>query len=163
MSKQPEWECIANLGDVDPVDYGGYFVLRDKTGVHEAEAEFVDTRDDGTDVVEWTVYRFILDKCTYIDGVLSDNKYHPEHPAWFNELRGVAAYCGVGDDADVDGLIAALCSENPIERADAYSAVAEYHGWENFDSYPLTFTDRAEAEARYAPYLAELKALKARA
>lgn len=38
-TKQPRWKLVAQLGDVHPIDYGGYFVYRDTTGVYEEEAE----------------------------------------------------------------------------------------------------------------------------
>lgn len=156
---QPVWKLIANLGDVNPLDYGGYFIYRDETGVYPEEGELLTLDDESDEDSSYTVYRFILDRCTFINGVLSDNPFHPDHPAWFAKpeseraarpqdttyLSGVANFIG----QDVDELIADLCSEDAIRRAQAYRAIGEYHGFENLDSYPLTIT-RAEAEERYA-------------
>lgn len=144
---QPAWELVENLGDVNPIDYGGFFVYRDTTGQYPEEAEVLmeQGEDAHGDPTSWTVYRFPLDRCTYVDGILSDNAFHPEYEAWFGEdLDGVASYL------DHDSIRADLCSEDPTRRAHAYRSIGEYHGWENFDSYPLTFTDRAEVEARYS-------------
>lgn len=169
-TNQPEWKFVANLGDAHPIDHGGFFVFEDTTGVYAPEAELLESpdSDDGT----WTVYRFSLDKCTLtltkplrphamaMDGyVLSNNKFHPEMPAWFAKpeleylmrpqdttyLSCVAKCHGV----DLDELRRMFCSDNILERAMAYRAVGDFHGFENFDSYPLTFTERAEVEKRY--------------
>jgi hypothetical protein len=157
MTRQPNWKLLANLGDVQPIEYGGYFVYEDTTNVYGHEAELLEVYDNSG---EWRIYRFSIDKCTFIDGILSDNKYHPEHPAWFAEpepekatrpqdstyLSNVASY--VGDT--VENMIALLCSDNPIARATVYRNIGEYHGLDNFDSYPLTFKKRKEVEKRYA-------------
>ena len=159
MSEQPVWELVANLGDVDFLDYGGYFVFRDTTGVYSAEAEYLELDDETSDTSTYTVYRFSLDRCTLTDGILSDNPFHPLHSAWFakpeNEktdrpqdttyLSNVCAYVGL----TVDELRAMLCSPNELDRAHAYREIALYHGWENFDSYPLTGLTREEVAARY--------------
>jgi hypothetical protein len=43
-----------------------------------------------------------------------------------------------------------LCSESPLDRAVAYRAIGDYHGFINLDESPLTDLDRSEIEARYA-------------
>lgn len=155
---QPVWKLIANLGDVNPIEYGGYFIYVDKTGVYGPEAELLISPD--SDNGKWGVYRFSLDKCTFINGILSDNKFHPELSAWFAKpttyLSNVANCVG----GDVSGLIQWFCSDNPCERAMAYRCVGDYHGFENFDSYPLTLNHK-EVLKRYKGLKAKLKALKA--
>ena len=154
---QPQWKLVAQLGDVHPIDYGGCFVYVDETGVYDPEMEILDSPED--DACKWTIYRFDLPRCTWIDGILSDNKFHPDHAAWFAKpeserasrpqdstyLADVAQCCGQPEE----DLQAMLCSEDPKERALAYLQIGQYHGFENFDSYPLTM-NRAEVEARYA-------------
>ena len=160
MSNQPSWKLIANLGDASPVDYGGFFVYEDTTGVYPPEAELLISPDDDDAPEGWIVYRFILDQCTFENGILSDNKFHPELSAWFAKpeperkdrpqdttyLKNVADSIG-STEAE---LIKQLCSDNAIERAEAYRAIGEYHGFENLDSYPLTFHSRNKVEARYS-------------
>jgi len=157
---QPVWKLIANLGDVNPIDHGGYFIYRDETRNYNEEAELLEVIDEDSEEPKWIVRRFTLDQCTLIDGILSDNIFHPEHPAWFaapesmkalrpqdtTYLSSVARY----SDISLDELQANLCSPNPVERAMAYRMIGDYHGWENFDSYPLVITDRSEIEARYS-------------
>ena len=143
-TRQPTWNMIANIGDVDYVTYGGTLVYTDTTGVYSPEAEVIVPLDN-----TWLVYRYILDRCTYVNGVLSDNKYHPEHPAWFaDDLASICETHG----ADLDDTIQQLCSNDPVERAFAYQMIGEYHGWENFDGYPMTFISLIDIEARYPEY-----------
>lgn len=153
MTAQPDWELVGTIGDVDPLGYGGGFVFRDKTGVYAPEIEYVEPNGDGgsrDDVQSVTVYRVILEPHTYghphgIDGVLSDNKYHPESPVWYaKELDSVCESC----DCDRDELIAALCGNDPVAKAGAYETLASYFGWDEFDNYPLNLTP-SEAEERY--------------
>lgn len=149
MTRQPQWKCIARLGDADPVSYGGYFVYIDETGVYPPKAEKLFEPSDDQDLddpkARWTVYRFILEPCTFEDGVLSDNPYHRGFPVWFaDKLAGIAAFVGQTELQ----LITSFCSVDPVDRAFAWQAVGDYHGYENLDSYPLQLT-QAEAEARY--------------
>lgn len=158
MTNQPIWREIAQLGDADPVSYGGYFIYQDETGVYAPEGEWLASPDTDDAPEGWTVHRFSLDRCTYTepenDGggpyakVLSDNPYHPFHPAWFaDDLHKVADFIG----ESVDVLREWFCSEDIQERAFAYRAIGEYHGFDNLDGYPLTFKRRKEVERRYAP------------
>lgn len=149
MTRQPTWKLLANLGDVSPVDYGGYFVYEDTTGVYDPEVELLVSPDN--DEGEWTVYRFGIPRCTLIDGVMSDNEFHPELKAWFaDDLAQVAQCFGM----TLEELQRNFISDSLVERARAYQAVGIYHGFENFNSYPLTFNCRAEVEARYASEVA---------
>lgn len=137
--KQPVWQLIANLGDNSPFDYGGYFVYKDETGVYPEEAEFlvVDNEDDEDST--YTIYRILLD-------VAPDE--------WFLEdLESIADHVG----STKEELVKALSSRDPLDRAYAYKAVAEYHGWDEFDSYPLTGVTRQEVEARYSEDLERLR------
>jgi hypothetical protein len=100
-----------------------------------------------------------LERCTNINGVLSDNQHHPECPAWFatpesrraerpqdtTYLKGVAEFCG----QTAKQLAKWFCSPSSVERAFAYRCVGEYHGFENLDGYPLRMS-RKEAKKRYS-------------
>lgn len=155
---QPDWECIAQLGDASPTEYGGYWIFRDKTGVYAPEGEYLFCPDDD-ESDEFEAYRFSLDKCTFINGILSDNRFHPECCAWWattpekmkarpQDGRGLE---DIGNcmGFTVDELVAMFTSDNITERAQAYRMVGEYHGFENLDSYQLQLT-RAEVEERYS-------------
>ncbi len=159
---QPKWKFVKNLGDASPVDHGGVFVYKDETGVYPEEMEVLtlneendreedeDTEEDENgfeyDNRKWEVRRIMLEKCTFINGVLSDNKFHPDHPAWFaDDLKSVASFLG----HTVKECRRMLCSDDPCERAMIYKGLADYHGYDNFDSYPLTLDGEAEVTARY--------------
>lgn len=158
---QPKWQCIAQLGDVGYVDYGGYFVLVDTTGVYPPEVEVLEppTDDDWiagryTQSARWTVYRFVLEACTFVNGILSDNQFHPDHPAWFANPHGKGEqYVVLGDLASFGGadtleLIRQFTSADPLQRACAWRLIGEYHGFHELDQYPLALR-QGEVTRRY--------------
>lgn len=131
--------CIIQFGDVHPLDYGGTWVLIDDGGRVEVECLVVPDTDRG----KYLAYRFTADQCTYHNGVLSDNPFHPSFPAWFaSGIENVQGCCGT------EPLIESLCSADPITRAESYLSLASYYGLHEFDSYPLEL-NRREAVARY--------------
>ena len=161
QTAQPDWECVAQIGDASPTEYGGLWIFRDKTGVYTEEAELLICPETDSDAPTnlWYVHRFILDRCTYQNGILSDNKYHPDHPAWFakpeserakrpQDTTYLADVVAGADEPTVEKLIEQLCSEDPVERAMAYREIGEYHGWDNFDHNPL-FLRKREMKKRY--------------
>jgi len=137
---QPQWKCVANLGDVDPMEHGGLLVFIDETGEYPPEVEKIEPDVNG----KWQVHRALLEPCTFIDGVLSDNPFHPDYPAWFAD--DLASVCSTMD-VELDDLIRMFCSDDAVERAEGWRCVADYWGWENMDQYPLTLT-RSEVEQR---------------
>jgi hypothetical protein len=144
-TQQPEWELVGTIGDRNPVEYGGGYVFRDKTGVYAPELEYVQPIecDDGSAGV--FAYRVVLEKHNHYLGILSDNPYHPELSVWYaDKLDGVCKTC----DGDRDEMIGNLCGDDPVARAWAYETLADYFGWDEFDHYPLTLT-ADEAEKRY--------------
>jgi len=154
---QPKWKCVANLGDVNPIEHGGLFVFIDETGVYPPEAEkLIPPCEDGPQ--EWVAYRFILENCTHINGVLSDNQFHPDHPAWFagseqqrEERPQDSTYLqNICNCMDVEAkeLIGWFCSDDPCERARAWECVGDYHGYENLDSEPRKL-NRKEVFGRF--------------
>lgn len=153
---QPVWKLIGQLGDVNPLDYGGYFIYEDTTGVYDPEGELLIAPEDEDG--EYKIYRFSLDRCTHINGILSDNEFHPDKSAWWagseaekqarpQDTTYLSTICSTMDVTEED-LIRMFCSENPLERAHAYRLVGECHGFDNLDSYPLTMS-RDEVEKRY--------------
>lgn len=146
---QPIWKYIANLGDGTPLTYGGLFVYTDETGVYAPEMVRVEPPSDEMDLdspkARWELRRAILEPCTYINGILSDNPFHPAHPVWFaDDIESLASFIGM----ESEELIALFLSSDPCERAHAWRAVGDYFGWDNLDSYPSQLT-REEIEARY--------------
>jgi len=147
LTKQPVWEYIGNYGDANPMLYGGYFVYSDKTGVYGVEAAVLEPigDPDTPHPKQFRVYRFICDRCTFINGILSDNKFHPDKPAWFaKDLPSLAEQAG----ESIELFISRFTSENVVQRAMAWRAVGEYWGFDELDSYPITLT-RKEVYNRY--------------
>jgi hypothetical protein len=113
---QPQWKLISEWED--------FRVFEDKTGRYAPEGEFKQGQ---------ATYRFILEPCTFENGVLSDNPYHKDHPAWFaKDLHILASFAGVSRSE----LIAMFTSEDTNVRARAYLLVGEYYGFGNLDQYP---------------------------
>lgn len=159
MTNQPIWRAIANLGDTDPLNYGGAFVLIDTRELEEGENHYTPElhifEEPTGEPLEWYERHVVLlDRCTYINNTLSDNKYHPGHPAWWasnpGDLIGIAAAM----DISITELIAQFCSEDPIERAIAYKMVYDY--WGPQDGYPDTFTEE-EVVPVFARFFREIK------
>jgi hypothetical protein len=108
----------------------------------------------------FTIYRFDLEPCTFIDGVLSDNASWPNLSAWFadrgdphgqypwmriDKLAELATFIGLS----VDQVAVMFCSDEPVKRAYAWRIVGEYHGFHELDSDPLMNVTRDEAARRY--------------
>lgn len=143
---QPIWKAVETVGDVNPIEHGGGFILSDQSQVYPPELELIEPSESCSDE-GWTVSRIVCERCSFENGILSDNKFHKDHPAWF--AGSIETICNCLD-CDEDDLIESLCSDNEIARARAYKTLINYFGAFEFDQYPLKFTDRAEIEARYA-------------
>ena len=121
VTNQPEWEYVDNLGDASPLDYGGAFLYRDKTGVYGFELERVELLDESDDESEYEIRRVCLDRCKVVDGVLVPYGYDATYPhplksyeEWFaKDLQRVADFVGSTKDA----LVADLCSDDGAARA----------------------------------------------
>jgi len=147
-TNQPLWRMVANLGDVNPIEYGGMFVYIDRRKHYEPEIEVLAVLNNDQSL-SWEIYRTTLEPHTYIDGVLSDNKFHPEFPVWYaDKIHDVAQTVGMEDLE----LINLLCSQIPVERAHAYIAIADNFGWHEFDSYARTYSKRSELPRRIRRY-----------
>jgi hypothetical protein len=172
MNEQPIWEFSGSIGDINYIDEGGSIIYEDKTGVYTPEIETIivplslkdeidETIAEGDNVRikgDWQIYRYSLDKCTYINGVLSNNKFHPELSAWFaaneelkntrpqnNYLSNICSFGGI----TIEKMIADLCGDDLIDRAEAYNLIGLYHGYDNFDGDPLIIHYRDEMIKRY--------------
>lgn len=178
-TKQPSWEFIGNLGDQDPLKYGGYFIYRDRTGVYHEKAELleVDEEGEGHEVNnKYRIYRFTLDRLKLVNGHLVPLAYDPswgqprmqkgafewmpdsdtshKYEEWFHEHLDLVA---AGFGATKEELEQAFTSADPVDRAFAYKAVGDYHGLENLDSDPLTDLSYGEVKARYRGELKKAK------
>ena len=142
---QPDWQTVGHVGDVQPLEYGGGFVYADRTGVYPPEVHFWHERENGRG--KFKVYRFALEPCFYNCGILSDNRFHKNSPAWFaDRLESMTD--------DTESLIEMFLSSDPMTNVAAWLEVGNYHGFENLDSYPGEYT-LAEMETRYKTELEE--------
>jgi len=144
-TNQPKWKFVAQIGDRNPTEYGGLWVVRDSTGVYPPEGEKLISPDSDSGG-GWTVYRFILERCVVTDGIMSANKFHPHSPEWFaDSIDSVEQSMGM----EPGELTALLCSSDPVDLARGYEAIGDFHGWENLDGYPLTFSKVGDVKKRY--------------
>lgn len=158
MTQQPKWKLLGTVGDVNPLDHSGGFVFVDETGVYDPEIEWIEPEGENEygEPIRWKVYRWSLEKCTYQNGILSDNPYHPDYPAWFAKPESERKHrpqdttylldiCKTMDVSEKT-IISNLCGDDIMARANAYLDIARYHGMDNFDEYRLSFSDREELE-----------------
>ena len=131
-------QLLANIGDVNPVEYGGtmIFTVDGEIECHHLHIHYDEEPNYAT------VSRFNVDKCTYENGILSDNEFHKDNPAWF--AKNLPSMTD-----DVDALIKYLCSDNPIERALGYDMIACYFGYENLGACDYTYSTRFKLHAEY--------------
>lgn len=131
-------ECLGNVGDVNPIEYGGGYILRNDAedrprlehfeGLEymHAKAWDVDLDDPTqTDRIKVMLYRADLE--TSGARFLSDLD-------WV-DWSEIASYTGQELSA-----FTASALDDLQARAQVACDVASYHGWENLDSYPLELT-----------------------
>jgi hypothetical protein len=172
MSQQPEWEVVYTTDSEQlRVDKTGVYTpeLEYADCVHEPNA--ADDWDE--DKARYEVFTVQLDQLTLDErGRLVDcvDANGVAHAPWFEDdnhvtgcasterdrycetcrgwvssnLSAVARSCGI-DPAE---LRKQFCDPDPKVRTNAYSVVANYHGWNNFDDYPLELTG-AELDERW--------------
>ena len=149
-TQQPTWKRVGTIGDINFVEHDGGPVFVDETGVYPPELEYVQRMPEG----DAFVYRVSLENLKLSpDGKLIPARYdstwpHPieDYTEWFDrDLESVARFAGTTRAH----LVEELTSPQPIARALAYETLAQYHGWENFDNYPLHLSSK-KLEERYA-------------
>lgn len=135
-----EIKVLGNLGDAKPFDYGGFIIFRvrdpKKTGPQAMTtvAEFWHEPLEGQPD-RYEVYRFQVEY-----DVMKDL-------SWVKDWKEIAEYHGIS----LDELKKDAQSGNPLDRAGVYRMVADYHGFENLDSYPERYT-RKEMEKRWPEF-----------
>ena len=138
-TQQPSFWCIGNIGDADPFEHGGGFVLVDRTGVCSPELLMLEAPED-VDKWQHELSTILLEPLTRIklkNGRygLSDNKFHVDTPTWFGDpesLKSVSNSCDWPDSSLLDSFLSGC----PMRRALAYRDVGFYYGLANFDNYP---------------------------
>jgi len=138
-TNQPVWKYLGNLGDATPLDYGGALVMEDTTGVYPPELWIydADTRERSTVILE------PVKPCPELPNQYGDNKFHPNHPAWWSDkLASIAETAGMVPEE----LAELLCSMESMERAHGYQVLIAHHGVFEFDQYPLKLTRKEAGE-----------------
>lgn len=150
--------CLGQLGDVNPIEYGGFWILKNGEEItceilELPLLEITETLPGDTEGNQFRVYRFSSEKCFFENGIISDNPFHKNKKTWFaDSLKSVASSCGM----PVDDLIRILCSQNPVERSTGYQILVEYFGPDQFDDYPLSLS-LSEVKKRYLGKNSKLK------
>ena len=141
-TRQPRWNTIYNT------DYSR--LLEDLSGVYDGELEIAQEVDDAPTKERFILYRFSLPQLEVVrNGRLvtkniaeSDRRgtlpHHiSQYEEWFEkDLAKAANSIGV----DRAYLVRLLTSSDLRDRAEAYEIIGGYHGFDNFDSYPLTLS-----------------------
>lgn len=147
---QPSFWCVANLGDADPLNYGGKFVCIDRTGVYPPELVVIEapSEDENAGRLKYAIQleplTVIKDTDGYTTG-LSDNKFHVDSTAWFADREKLSS---IADYADIsfDDLVNLFLSSQPIEQATAYIMAVDYFGCHSFNEVPVSISaDKAKA------------------
>lgn len=116
--------AVSNIGDVNPIEYGGGYVFKTEHGpvieyTHGLEgAQNVD--EDDEDATELELYRVPVDK--------------PLDNSWVN-WNSVARTIG-----STAAELKRMARQNLTAKAAVYEAVAAHYGWHELDHYPLTLT-----------------------
>lgn len=145
---QPHWKLYKSLGDIGNI-------YSDTTGAYPPEAEIWQEYDsDGQ--TRFQVYRFPLEQKSLHKGKIIPHGFHKRtdlpHPIdsyeeWFSkDLDQVARSCSTTKAV----LAHALCGANVLKRFNAYYDIGSYHGFDNFDSYPLDLSEK-ELDKRQTP------------
>lgn len=147
---QPRWHVAASLGDANPLDHGGSFVLIDSTGIYDPKLWRFDSES-------MQLHRFSIAQChRTASGEIGNSNLYPNRVAWFGWstcLGHVSSFAGNPD------LSRHLCGSNVIDRAWAYMALCDCHGSNLFDSCPDTLT-RSKARELIDRLLAACKSGK---
>lgn len=135
-TKQPQYRIVYEFYS----DTNDMTILeKDITGVYRPRLSYLEEMADGT----FQLSRIDVEAHTFINGILSDNKYHPELPAWYAEtaLKVFSEF-----EAGIETMVKLLCNDADIRaQAQAFSWIVEYYGTYEFDQYPVPM-DAKEAK-----------------
>ena len=134
-TNQPRWKLLDNLGDVHPVDYGGFFVYMDRTGVYPAEVELLESPDSDDAPEGWDTYRAAI-------------KENPMLEWWWDKLSEVATSTGTSL-AELERM----AQGDTIGRAMVYQLLFSHFGAHEFDSYHNHYTKRSHLPRRFRRYM----------
>jgi len=151
-------KALASFGDVDFIEYGGALLM---PGVSDDDSPYLEIieppeSESARSVTGWSVYRvepeqfkrIVRDRYVY----LVSASYAPTWPhpvSMYDEwVHGTLDAVAESVGCEEEKLYEQLCSDDPVARSQAYISIAGYHGWFEFDQYPLRLSKR-EVHARY--------------
>lgn len=131
-TNQPRWHVATSLGDINPLEHGGSFVLVDSTGIYDPELwKYEEWQEEDP---TRRLYRITLKRCFPIEGGhVGDNIYHSYAPTWFGKREKLKS---VEDSADHLQLVFDLCSVDVRKLASAYLSLIHHYGAHEFDLEP---------------------------
>lgn len=127
-TNQPKWILVYEEFSDEGTE--ATLVLQDLTEVYDPHCIRLHRQVNGT----VKMYEFCVEthfRCIHDPRHVSTNKFHPDHPEWYSTAHG-------WEDLNIEGLL----SPNAVRRALAMCEIADYHGIENFDSYPVEYTSK---------------------
>lgn len=127
-------QILGNLGDANPLDYGGYIVYRvydPKNDTHWITGEYWDEPiDDTYQIYQWNIEKDVIRELDWVD-----------------DWEKIATSVGM----PVEVLMTMARSEDILKRAQVYEEVGRFYGLENLDSYPNRL-NRKEMEKRWPEF-----------
>lgn len=134
-TNQPRWKLLDNLGDVSPVEYGGFFVYVDQSGVYAPEVELLESPDTDDSPEGWTTYRAVVEKDSTAEW-------------WYDRLSAVAASIGM----ELSELQRMATGDDVLAKAMVYQYLFSHFGAHEFDSYPNHYAKRSHLPRRIRRY-----------
>lgn len=136
------YEILDVLGDVNPLQYGGWLIGKDPTKVDCLVIEPIDWEENGKhqgEGIDCLVYSVALDKCDDPDS------------EWFATSDSGESFKAHLTDSGItwDEFKTAISSDNPVKRTYACREIAQYYGMAELDSCPQRITE-SELKKRYA-------------
>lgn len=150
---EPFFCCIDNLGDVNPYEYGGAFVMLDLKGI--SDPELIIYEDETRERIRFAIERGFLvkDEHSNILGV-SFNHYNSRYiDRELSDLQSIANFIS----EDTIEFAQALCDVDVRKRALAWKSVYDYWGADNVGGSVHKFDDKKEAR-RFCDFM--LKQIK---
>lgn len=140
------WVIIHNFGDVNILDNDCALLTQERSDAKQVPTYYLDYWQPNTGRL-WTVEveRMVLHNFQLINkrtfDMLSKRLRHPleigVYVEWFDDkLDLVESYSGIS----ITKLREMFCSEDIVQVAKAYKAVADTYGWDEFDQMPLEMT-----------------------
>jgi hypothetical protein len=160
------YEIAGVVGDVNPIQYGGWLVGLKATHVDAIVIEPIDWEEngkrqgDGVDCLTYTValdrFKLVCDVADPINdaGFLVPDSWNnswpwgPTNHEWWDEPEFHKNFTE-STNLPWSDFVESICSDDPIKRACAWQEIASYYGIQNLDDQPIRETE-AELKKKFA-------------